>query len=176
MDGRAQRDRTAFYIYKDRVTNKTPEDSMPVLSTKDAQGNTTLNVLMGAGISTITQGMPVCITLTGELFGIRERFSKKAPVQLQCSQITQIQEVRDMELVPSVKEGSKRAKPSPLPSYITGLMDSKKNIKAKMIKEFIVINYGSVSKKVLIFEKVAGTTIGSEAFIKEIQQRANTTL
>jgi len=145
---------------------------MPILRTKDAQGNITLNVVMGAGISTITQGMPVCITLMGGLFKIKERFSKKAPVTLKCSQIINIQELHHMELISKRNDGLKKVKTSTLPCRFPGLVEGTRNSKGKL-KDFIVINYGSTSKKVIIFEKIAGTTLGSEEFIKEIQRRAN---
>ncbi len=148
---------------------------MPIFSTKDAQGNMTLNVIMGAGISTISQGMPVVLTLLDGFFGIRERFSQKANITLMCSQITSIQEIHDMELISKNRVGSRIEKNPKPPGRIPGLVEGIRTKKGMKFKEFIVINYGSTNKKVMVFEKVTGTTIGSDEFIKEVQERANIT-
>ncbi len=146
---------------------------MPILSTKDKKGNTTLNVVMGDGISTITKGMPVCITLTDKNLHIKQRFSKNVSITLKCSQVTNIQEIYGEELIVYNKDGSRKAieyKSSCRSSNVKAGARTKKGLP---YKDFIVINYGSTSKKAIVFEKIVGTTLGSEEFIKEIQQRAN---
>ncbi len=143
---------------------------MPIFSTKDSQGNTTLNVVMGNGISTINKGLPVCLTVQDGYFVIQQRFSKNASVVLKCSQIKKIQKISEKDFIVKnlslVGKAEKGESLFSLRAKIPGL----KTQKSSNFKDFIVINYESTSKKVIIFEEVIGTTIGSEEFIQQVQE------
>ena len=143
---------------------------MPISSTKNKQGNTTLNVVMGNGISTINKGMPVCLTLQDGYFMIQQRFSKNSSIVLKCSQIKKIQKISEKDFIAKninlVGKAEKGESLFSLRAKIPGL----KTQKSSNFKDYIVINYESTSKKVIIFEEVIGTTIGSKEFIQEVQE------
>lgn len=145
---------------------------MPITSLKDKQGNTTLHVAMTKGISTITKGMPVCLTLQDGYFVIRQRFSKNALIVLNCSQITKIQEICEKELiVKNTNAPGVASKSEPLFAVRSRIPNSKGN--RSNFKDYIVITYQADSPKVIIFEEVIGTTIGAKEFIREVKEKAN---
>ena len=147
---------------------------MPIGSTKDNQGNTTLYVAMGKGISTITKGMPVCLSLHEGYFVIQQRFSKNASVTLMCPQITNIREIFEKDIFAKSQIVGRSAK-GDLSADTRSKTHNSNMHKSLKTKEYIIINYGSTSNKVIIFEKIIGTTIGSKEFIQEVKQRANLT-
>ncbi len=147
-------------------------NNMPMLKVEDKQGNTILYVSMVIGVSTIIRGMPVCVTLQDGYLMIQQRFSKNVPAILRYSRITKVQEIRDRELViKSINADGNAVISEVRLSRCSNNSHSKThNSKAR---DYIVITYEATASKIIIFEVVKGTTIGTTEFIQEVQKKAN---
>jgi hypothetical protein len=144
---------------------------MPISNLKNEKGNTTLHVAMVKGISTIAKGMPVSITLRDGYMEIQQRFSKNASIALRYSHILKIKEICKKELI--VKKTSSVGsvvKSEELLGIRSWIPNSKGQ--GSGYKDYFVISYQSTPPKVIIFEKVIGTTIGAKEFIEEATQKA----
>ena len=145
---------------------------MPIFRTKNERGNTTLYALMGNGISTIGKGMPVCITLRDGYFMVKQRFTKNPDVVLRCSQITKIKEINKSDLIVQKQStGVGVLKGEVFLGLRAGTPVTK--MQKANLKEYIIIHYKAASPKVIIFEKVVGTTIGSKEFVEEVRESMN---
>jgi hypothetical protein len=149
-------------------------ETMPIFGTKDAQGNLTLHVTMGDGISTIGKGLPVCLTLIGNRYlGIKQRFSKTDAVVLKCSQITDIQRINENDFFVIGRNLPTKGAKNALPGGRRPEKHGSKTQKSSKIREYIVINYAAATNKVITFETIVGTTIGAQEFIAEVMSLAN---
>ncbi|MFA0815988.1 MAG: hypothetical protein ACC608_09400 [Anaerofustis sp.] len=152
---------------------------MPIFGTKDKEGNTSINLMMGEGIASIQKGMAINVSMMDDHLFIKQRIGKAAPASLRYDQITNVEIINEKEIIEKGKSVVGRAVLGniilgPLGALVGGMSGtgSKKKVS---YDNYMVINYKSSADeeiKVITFQ-VVGASMGTSKFLSELKQRAN---
>lgn len=150
---------------------------MAIFGTKDKQGNPSINLMMVDGISSISKGLAVNVTLFDNNLQIKVRIGKNAPANLSYSQITNVDYMSEKEVAEKSKSVIGRAVAGGLIfgglGAIIGGMSGTGSNQINTTRIYLIVNYipsigGDI--KAISFE-VVGATLGLEKFTKELRDR-----